>query len=89
MITVRKKSPPTKGLRTIGQGMEVQRQNTLSGTTRRVLRHLADDEGAATAEYAVATMAAVGFAGLLIVILRGDEVKGILTDLVRNALTVG
>ncbi|WP_241986007.1 DUF4244 domain-containing protein [Cryobacterium sp. Hz7] len=47
------------------------------------------ETGAATAEYAVATMAAVGFAGLLIVILRGDEVRGILTDLVRNALSVG
>lgn len=47
------------------------------------------EEGAATAEYAVATMAAVGFAGLLIVILRSDEVRGILTDLVRSALTVG
>lgn len=31
-------------------------------------------------------MAAVGFAGLLVVILRGDEVKGILTDMVRRAL---
>lgn len=56
---------------------------------RRVLRRLAGERGAATAEYAVATMAAVGFAGLLVVILRGDEVRGILTDLVRNALTVG
>jgi hypothetical protein len=49
---------------------------------------LRDDEGAATAEYAVATMAAVGFAGLLVIILRGDEVRGILTDLIRRALTV-
>ena len=56
---------------------------------RRLVRRLAGDRGAATAEYAVATMAAVGFAGLLVVILRGDEVRGILTDLVRNALTVG
>lgn len=56
---------------------------------RRILRRLAGERGAATAEYAVATMAAVGFAGLLVVILRGDEVRGILTDLVRNALTVG
>ena len=47
------------------------------------------EAGAATAEYIVATMAAVGFAGLLIVILRGDEVRGILTELVRSALTVG
>ncbi|WP_309977771.1 DUF4244 domain-containing protein [Agromyces sp. 3263] len=52
-------------------------------------RRLAGERGAATAEYAVATMAAVGFAGLLVIILRGDEVRGILTDLVRNALTVG
>ena len=56
---------------------------------RRIVRRLTGERGAATAEYAVATMAAVGFAGLLVVILRGDEVRGILTDLVRNALTVG
>jgi hypothetical protein len=48
-----------------------------------------DDRGAATAEYAIATMAAVGFASLLVVIMRSDEVRGILTDLVRTALTVG
>ncbi|MBA8815535.1 Flp pilus assembly pilin Flp [Microbacterium halimionae] len=47
-----------------------------------------DDEGAATAEYAIATMAAVAFAGLLVVIMRSDEVRGILEDLVRRALTV-
>lgn len=57
--------------------------------TARALRRLFNDDGAATAEYAVATMAAVGFAGLLIVILRGDEVRVILTDLVRSALSVG
>ena len=45
------------------------------------------EEGAATAEYAIATMAAVGFAGLLVVIMRSDEVRQILTDLVRSALT--
>lgn len=48
---------------------------------------LSDDRGSATAEYAIATMAAVGFAGMLVVILRGDEVRTILTDLVRRALT--
>jgi Flp pilus assembly pilin Flp len=52
-------------------------------------RLLDDDSGAATAEYAIATMAAVAFAGLLVVIMRSDEVRGILTDLVRRALTVG
>lgn len=48
-----------------------------------------NESGAATAEYAIATMAAVGFAGLLVVIMRSDEVRGILTDLVRRALTFG
>ena len=46
-----------------------------------------DEAGAATAEYAIATMAAVGFAGLLVVIMRSEEVKDILLDLVRSALT--
>jgi len=46
-----------------------------------------DETGAATAEYAIATMAAVGFAGLLVVIMRSEEVRAILFDLVKNALT--
>lgn len=54
-------------------------------TTLRTLMH--DERGSATAEYAVATMAAVGFAGLLVVLLRGDEVRSILTDLVKRALS--
>ena len=37
----------------------------------------------------IAAMAAVGFAGLLVVIMRSDEVKNILFDLVRSALTFG
>jgi hypothetical protein len=49
--------------------------------------HDTSEEGAATAEYAIATMAAVGFAGLLVIIMRSDEVRTILTDLVRSALT--
>ena len=55
-----------------------------------VRRHnrLLDDSGAATAEYAIATLAAVGFAGLLVVILRSDEVRGLLMELVRGALSI-
>lgn len=55
---------------------------------RRAATLFGDDTGAATAEYAITTMAAVAFAGLLVVIMRSDEVRGILTDLVRGALTV-
>lgn len=45
------------------------------------------DAGMATAEYAMVTLAAVGFAGLLALILRSDEVRGMLTDLVHRALS--
>lgn len=46
----------------------------------------AGDAGMATAEYAVATLAAVAFAGVLLVVLKGGEVKGLLTGIVRQAL---
>lgn len=45
------------------------------------------DAGMATAEYAVATLAAVGFAGLLFTVLRSGEVQELLLDLVRRALS--
>jgi Flp pilus assembly pilin Flp len=51
-------------------------------------RLMHQEQGAATAEYAVATLAAVGFAGLLVVIMRSDEVRQMLTDVVRTALTL-
>jgi Flp pilus assembly pilin Flp len=53
----------------------------------KLISQLKDETGAATAEYAIATMAAVGFAGLLVVIMRSDEVRTILFDLVKSALT--
>ena len=53
---------------------------------RRIRNRLREDAGAATAEYAIVIMAAVGFAGLLVVILRSGEVQAILTDLVQRAL---
>lgn len=47
---------------------------------------LQSDTGAVTAEYAIATMAAVAFAGLLVIIMRSEEVRTILFDLVASAL---
>jgi Protein of unknown function (DUF4244) len=44
--------------------------------------------GMATAEYAIATLAAVGFAGLLVVILKSDEVRGFLLGIIRSALSL-
>ncbi|MDN3310006.1 DUF4244 domain-containing protein [Microbacterium oryzae] len=58
------------------------------GTPSRLVALLDDDTGASTAEYAIVTMAAVAFAGMLVMIMRSGEVQQILTDLVRRALTV-
>jgi hypothetical protein len=47
------------------------------------------DRGTATAEYAIATLAACGFAGLLLTLLRSDQVRGMLTSVIHRALTLG
>jgi Protein of unknown function (DUF4244) len=56
---------------------------------RRAVSVPADPEaGMATAEYAIATVAAAGFAGLLVVILRSGEVRELLLGIVRSALSL-
>lgn len=49
---------------------------------------LGSEAGMATAEYAIATLAAVGFAGILVFIMRSDEVRGFLLNLIRTALAL-
>lgn len=51
-------------------------------------RLMGSEAGMATAEYAIATLAAVGFAGILVFILRSDEVRGFLLTLIRTALAL-
>lgn len=51
-------------------------------------RLMGSEAGMATAEYAIATLAAVGLAGLLVVILRSEEVRGFLLNLIRTALSL-
>lgn len=48
-----------------------------------------DETGAQTAEYGIVTLAAVGFAGVLAVVLAGADVQGLLLDIVKNALSFG
>lgn len=44
-----------------------------------------DDEGMATTEYALVTVAAAAFAGVLIALIRSDEVRGMLADILHSA----
>jgi hypothetical protein len=52
----------------------------------RLVTRLAGDSGMNTAEYAVGTLAAVAFAGLLYKVLTSDAVRSALTSLVERAL---
>jgi hypothetical protein len=47
------------------------------------------EAGMTTAEYAVGTVAACGFAGVLYKLLTSDAVVSMLTGIVRRALTIG
>lgn len=53
--------------------------------SKDLLKVVKDDAGMATAEYAVATVAATGFAGLLIKLLTGPEVLGLVQSVIEKA----
>jgi Flp pilus assembly pilin Flp len=52
----------------------------------RLLRRLRKDDGMTTAEYAVGTLAAVAFAGLLLKVLTSSQVQAALSHLIERAL---
>ena len=47
------------------------------------------DTGATTAEYAITTLAACGFAALLVVILKSEPIKELVTGVISTALGLG
>lgn len=53
-----------------------------------VLRRPGRDAGMATAEYAIATLAAAAFAGVLLVVVRSGEVRDLVTGIIRQALSI-
>ncbi len=59
--------------------------NTFTTLTSITVR---GDRGAVTAEYAIATVAAAAFAGLLAIVLKSGTVQGLLMSLISSALSV-
>lgn len=59
----------------------------ISGLRRR-WRHRGHDRGMSTAEYAVGTVAAAAFAGLLFKIVTSPEVRRMLVAIIHRALTL-
>ena len=56
---------------------------------RRVGREIGPDAGMTTAEYAVGTVAACGFGGILYKLLTSDTVVAMLRDIIERALSIG
>lgn len=59
--------------------------------TRRLISRTTrwHEAGMTTAEYAIGTLAACGFAALLVTILRGSAVQAMLLGLIKKALSLG
>ncbi|WP_240615254.1 DUF4244 domain-containing protein [Arthrobacter ruber] len=69
---------------------EARRRRSNEQVIRRSRNAPVDREaGMATAEYAIATLAAVGFAALLVAVLSSGEVRGLLMSLITSALSFG
>lgn len=62
-------------------------KNYFEEAKETIYQMMLDEEGAATAEYAIVIMAAVALAGVLVTIMRSGEVQAMLLDLVQKAFS--
>ena len=60
------------------------KNRTLAGIVARVRR---EDAGMTTVEYAVGTVAAAGFGGLLIKLLMSEEARNLVWGLISNTIS--
>ncbi|MER8026986.1 DUF4244 domain-containing protein [Glutamicibacter protophormiae] len=60
----------------------------MNSTLNRLRERLDEEQGSTTAEFAMVTLAAVAFAGLLISILSSGDVRGMLMGLISKALSL-
>jgi hypothetical protein len=63
-------------------------RSAVTWRVRRMRRPLRES-GMATAEYAIGTLAACGFAALLVAILKGGQVKALSLGVITTALGLG
>lgn len=56
---------------------------------KKTVRLRKPDRGATTAEYAITTLAACGFAALLVVVLKSEGIQTLITGVISKALNMG
>lgn len=71
----RQTAPPKKG-------------KEMKTSLEHIVRNFNDEQGSTTAEFAMVTLAAVAFAGLLISILSSGDIRGMLMSLISRALSI-
>jgi len=80
--------PTRTTLRALRTSVMLARPSDAS-TPPAVLRRLVTkEEGMATAEYAIGTLAAAAFAGLLLALMRSGSLSGALQSIIEQALSV-
>jgi uncharacterized membrane protein len=75
--------------RLAGSVAALLRRSSMLMTRRAQVAMAVREAGMTTAEYAIGTLAACGFAALLVTILRGSIVQGLLLGIIKRALSLG
>ncbi|EFW25559.1 hypothetical protein HMPREF9057_03085 [Actinomyces sp. oral taxon 171 str. F0337] len=80
--------PTRTTLRALRTGVMLVHQGDASALPAVLRRLTSKEEGMATAEYAIGTLAAAAFAGLLLALMRSGSLSGALQSIIESALSV-
>ena len=81
--------PTRTTLRALRTSVMLARPSDASSLPAALRRLTSKEEGMATAEYAIGTLAAAAFAGLLLAIIRSGSLQSVLQGLIESALSAG
>ena len=80
--------PTRTTLRALRTSVMLARPSDASMLPAFLQRLTSKEEGMATAEYAIGTLAAAAFAGLLLALMRSGSLSGALQSIIEQALSV-
>ena len=82
------RGPTRTTLRALRTSVMLARPGDASALPSLLRRLATKEEGMATAEYAIGTLAAAAFAGLLLALMRSGSLSGALQSIIESALSV-
>ena len=80
--------PTRTTLRALRTSVMLARSDDTSVLPAALRRLAPKEDGMATAEYAIGTLAAAAFAGLLLALMRSGSLSGALQSIIESALSV-